>query len=107
VHVGPRTGLPHDRSGAADVIKMMVSKNQVLELIRRTAETANRLKDGCLLTRETGVDQRQPIVPLDQEGVCLPHRDNVHTFDHTLYSHRQTPSRSEALVARWQVPEPL
>jgi Protein of unknown function, DUF417 len=55
VHVGSRTGLPHDCSGAADMIRVTVSENQVLELVRRTAETANRLKDGCLLAREAGV----------------------------------------------------
>jgi hypothetical protein len=32
VHVGPRTGFPHDRSGAADMIRVVVSENQVLEL---------------------------------------------------------------------------
>jgi hypothetical protein len=46
-----------------------------------------RPEDGCLLTRETGIDQRQPVVALDQEGVCKPHRDDVHTFDHTIHGH--------------------
>ena len=32
MHVSFRTGLPHDRSGAADMIGVAVSKNQVLEL---------------------------------------------------------------------------
>jgi hypothetical protein len=41
---------------------------------------------GCLLSRVTGVDQCQPVVALDQEGVCLPHLDDVHSFDHTLHS---------------------
>jgi hypothetical protein len=87
VHVGPRTGFPHDRSGAADMIRVAVSENQVLELVWRTAKPADRPKDGCLLTRETGVDQRQPVVTLDQEGVCKPHRDDVHSFDYTLHAH--------------------
>ena len=33
VQVGPRTGLLHDRSGAPDMIRVAVSKNQVLELV--------------------------------------------------------------------------
>ena len=92
MHVGPRTGFPHDRSGAADMIRVAVSENQVLELVWRTAKPADRPEDGCLLTRVTGVDQCQPVVALDQEGVCHPHRDDVHTFDHTLHSHRQNPT---------------
>jgi hypothetical protein len=68
VHVGPRTGFPHNRSGAADIIRVAVSENQVLELVWRTAKPADRPEYGCLLTRETGVDQRQPVVALDQEG---------------------------------------
>jgi hypothetical protein len=27
------------------------------------------------------------VVAPDQEGVCKPHRDDVHTFDHTTHSH--------------------
>jgi hypothetical protein len=68
VHVGPRTGFPHDRSGAADVIRVAVSENQVPELVRRTAKAADRPEDDCLLTRETGVDQCQPVVALDPSG---------------------------------------
>ena len=71
------------------MIRVAVSENQVLELVWRTAKPADRPEYGCLLTRETGVDQRQPVVALDQEGVCHPHRDDVHTFDYTLHSHRQ------------------
>jgi hypothetical protein len=37
VHVSSRTGFPHDRSSAADMVRVTVSKNQVLELILRTA----------------------------------------------------------------------
>src|ERR1700722_11124674 len=37
VHIGPRTGFPHDGSGAADMIRMAVSENQVPELLWRTA----------------------------------------------------------------------
>src|SRR5215471_7008813 len=33
VHVRLRTGLPHDRSGAADMIGVAVSENQVFELV--------------------------------------------------------------------------
>ena len=47
----------------------------MLELVWRAAKPANRPEDGCLLTRVTGVDQCQPVVALDQEGVCLSHRD--------------------------------
>src|SRR5262245_38753537 len=72
VHVGPRTGLPHDRSGAADMIRVAVSENQVFELVWRTAKPADRPEDGCLLTPEPGIDQRQAIVAFDQEGVCHP-----------------------------------
>ena len=63
VHVGPRTGFPHDRSGAADMIRVAVIENQALKPFWRTAKTVDRPEDGCLLSRETGVDQRQPVVP--------------------------------------------
>jgi len=56
--VGPRTGFPHDGSGAADMIRVAVSENQVLELARRTAKPADRPEYGGLLTGVTGVDQR-------------------------------------------------
>jgi hypothetical protein len=49
------------------------------------AKPADRIKDGYLLIRITGVDQGQPVVALDQESICHPHRDDVHTFDHTLH----------------------
>jgi hypothetical protein len=65
----------------------------VLELVQRTTKPADCPEDGCLLPRETGVDQRQPVVGLDQEGVCHPHRDELHPFDHTLHGHRQNPSQ--------------
>src|SRR5262249_49130601 len=68
MHVGPRTGFPHDRSGAADMIRVAASENQVLELVWRMAKPADRPEDHCLLAREPGVDQRQPVVALDQEG---------------------------------------
>jgi hypothetical protein len=42
MHVGPRTGFPHDRSGAADMIRVAVSENQVLDLVWRTAKLADR-----------------------------------------------------------------
>jgi len=42
VHVRLRTGLPHDRSGAADMIGAAVSENQVFELVWRTAKPADR-----------------------------------------------------------------
>jgi len=57
VHVGPRTGSPHDSGGAADMIGVCVSENQVLELALRTAKPADRPKDRCLLIRKTGVNQ--------------------------------------------------
>ena len=76
VHVGPRTGFPHNRSGAAEVIRVAVSENQVLELIWRTAKPADRPEDGCLLIRVTSIDPCQPVVTLDQKGVCHPHRDD-------------------------------
>jgi len=40
---------------------------------------------------------------LDQEGVCLPHRDNVHAFDHALHGHEQNP---RALPTRWKLLAP-
>ena len=114
VHVGPRTGFPHNRSGAADMIRVAVSENQVLELTWRTAKPTDRPEDGALLTRETGVDQCQPVVGLDQEGICHAHWDDVHTFDHTLHSHRQNPSKgfhckrktdsNAKLKGQWSVP---
>src|SRR5215475_1865936 len=42
VHVGPRTRSSHDSGGAADMIRVSVSKNEVLELVRRTAKPADR-----------------------------------------------------------------
>jgi hypothetical protein len=57
-----------------------VSENQALEL--------------GLLRREAGVDKRQPVLALDQEGACPPHRDNVHALDHMLRGHRQSPAHS-------------
>ena len=68
-----------------------MSEEQVLELVWRTVKSPDRPKDRSLLTRETGVDQRQLAVALDQKGVCKPHRDDVHTFDHTLHSHTRNP----------------
>src|SRR5215469_14234480 len=85
VHVGPRTGSAHDSGGAANMIRVGVSENEVLELVWRTAKPADRPEDHRLLARETGVNQRQPVVTLDQEGVCKPHRDDVHTFDYALH----------------------
>src|SRR6516165_9926790 len=70
------------------MIRVTVSEDQVLELVWRTAKPADRPEDGCLLTRVTGVDQRQPVVALDQEGVCHPHGYDMHTFDHALHSHK-------------------
>ena len=49
-----------------------MSKNQVIELVWRTAKPPDRPKDGCLLTWKAGVNQCQPVVALDQEGVCEP-----------------------------------
>ena len=91
MHVSSRTGFPHDRGGAADMIRVAVGEHQLLELGWRTAQPADRPEDYCLLTRESGVDQRQSVIGLDQEAVCKPHWDDVHTFDHTLHSHRQNP----------------
>src|SRR5580692_13187359 len=91
VHVSSRTGFPHDRGGAADMIRVAVGEHPLLELGWRTAQPADRPEDYCLLTRVSGVDQRQSVIGLDQEGVCKPHWDDVHTFDHTLHSHRQNP----------------
>ena len=61
-------------------------ENKVFELVWRTAKPADRLENGCLLIRVAGVNQRQPVVALDQEGVCQPHRDDVHTFDYPPHS---------------------
>ena len=67
------------------MIRVAVSENQVLELAWRAPKRADRTEDGSLLIRVTGVDQCQPVVALDQESVCHPHRDDVHTFDHGLH----------------------
>ena len=75
----------------------------MLELIWRTPKPADRLEDGCLLTWLTSVDQCQPVVALDQEGVCHPHRDDVNAFDHTLHRHRQDPSRESTLTDRMEI----
>jgi hypothetical protein len=74
------------------MIRVAVSENQMLELIRRTAKPADRFEDGCLLTWVTSVNQRQPVVGLDQVRVGHPHRDEVNAFDHTLHRHRQNPT---------------
>jgi hypothetical protein len=73
------------------MIRMGMSEDQVIELFLRTAKPTDRLEDGPLLAGETGVDQRQPVVGLDQEGVRHPHRDDVHALDHTRHSHGQSP----------------
>ena len=62
MHVGLRTGFPHDGSGTPDMIGVAVSENQVFKLVWRTGKTTNSLKDGYLLFRKTGVDQRQSVV---------------------------------------------
>jgi hypothetical protein len=80
-----------DSCGAPDMIRVAVSENQVLELVGPTAKAADRREHGGLLTPEAAVDKRQPVLALDQEGVCLPHRDNVHAFDPALHDHGQTP----------------
>jgi len=90
VHVGLRTGFPHDRSCAADMIRMAVSENEVLEFLWRTAKPADRLKDGGLLAREPGVDECQSVVSFDQKGVRHPHRDDMHAVDHKLRAHGWT-----------------
>jgi len=54
VHVGPH-GFPHDRSGAADVIRMTVSEEQVLELVWRTVTSPDRPEDRCFRTRVHGL----------------------------------------------------
>jgi hypothetical protein len=47
------------------MIGVGVSENQMFELIWRPAKHADRLEDRRLLSRVTGVDQGQTIVPLD------------------------------------------
>jgi hypothetical protein len=56
VHVGSCAGFPNDRSGAADMIMVAVSENQVPELVCRTANPRDRPENGSLLSREPGVD---------------------------------------------------
>jgi len=85
MHVGLGTGGAHDRSGATDMIGMTVTENQMLELLSRTTQPADSLEDGDLLARQAGVDQRQPVVALDQERVYRSQRDGVHAFDHALH----------------------
>src|SRR5262249_21801589 len=72
------------------MIRVAVSENEVLELVWRTAKPADRLKDGCLLTREPGIDECQSVVSLDQKGVCHSHRDDMHAVYHTLRAHAWT-----------------
>jgi hypothetical protein len=57
VHIGSRTGVPHDRRSAADMIRVAVSEDQVLEVVQRTAKRVDRAEDGCLLMSVAGVDQ--------------------------------------------------
>jgi hypothetical protein len=54
--MSPRTGFPHDGSGAADMIGVAMSENQMLELVWRAAKRPDRPENGRLLTREPGVD---------------------------------------------------
>ena len=75
---------------------MAMSENQVLELLWRTAKPANCLKYCYLFFRETGVNQRQSVVVLDQVGVCHPHRDDMHAIDYTLHTHGRN-SRNKSL----------
>jgi len=73
------------------MIRVTVSENQVLELVWRTAKPADSAKDGCLLIWVTSADQCQPVLALNQVGVCHPHRNDVNSFDHPLHSHTQSP----------------
>ena len=57
MHVGHRSGFPHDRGSATNMIRVAVSKNQMLELAWGTAKVADSTEDCCLLVRETSVDQ--------------------------------------------------
>src|SRR5579872_2098603 len=91
VHVGPRTGLPHDRSSAPDMIRVAVSENQMFELVWRTAKLADRPEHSCLPIWVTSVDQCQLVLALNQVGVCHSHRNDVDTFDHPLHGHTQNP----------------
>ena len=46
MHVGLRPDFPHDSSGAADMIRVAVSENQMLKLVWRTVECTHRSEDG-------------------------------------------------------------
>jgi hypothetical protein len=72
------------------MIRVGMSENEVLELVWCAAKPADRLEDRQFFVRETGVNQCQPVVALDQEGVCKPHRNDVHTFDHPLHAQSST-----------------
>jgi hypothetical protein len=74
VHVGSCTGFPHDRGGAPDMIRVAVREDQLLELVKRTAESADGPEERCLLTRETRVDQCQPSSPSIRKAFAIPIR---------------------------------
>ena len=50
------------------MIRVAVSAKEVLELIWGMAKPADRLKDGCLLTREPGIDECQSVVAKSNIG---------------------------------------
>ena len=60
-------------------------------MLQSNGHRSARVQDSKASSPVAGVDQGQPVVALDQEGVCEPHRDEVHTFDHTLHSHERNP----------------
>jgi hypothetical protein len=57
------------------------------------AEAADRLEVGELLMPEAGVDKRQPVLPLDQQGVCLRKCDNMQAFDHCFTAMCKAPAQ--------------
>lgn len=60
MHVGPGAGLAHDGGAAADVIRMSVRKDQMFELIWRTAKPADRIQSDGFLAREPRIDHDDP-----------------------------------------------
>jgi hypothetical protein len=89
------------------MIRVAVRENQMLKLTWRTAKPADRAKDGGFLVREPGIDKRQFVLPLNQKGVCHPHRDDMHAVNHKLRAHgwnslhRLRCKRTRLLICFW------
>ena len=88
MQVCPRARRPHDRGSAADVIDVRVGQDETLQVGWRAPELPDRVEDDGFLLREAGIDERQPVVAVDEIGVRVAHGDAIDAFDETAHGHR-------------------